>query len=221
MPVTGERKVRDGVLGEFDGTTWRVVAEPGTRKTKGNVTAEWDGTTWRQITDAGESGPAQTSKPQTTLSGPAVDVAGGALTTGMAAAPAGLRLANAGARAVMGPYGPAIAGAIAASGKVRRGDYFGAAQDAVVTAAGAQAAKPVASAIAKQVALRTGPIGAGSMIARLLSQLAPVVGVVTAAEGARRDLVDYAAEADDTNLTPTERAAREAIAAAIRGGGVM
>jgi hypothetical protein len=59
MPVPGERKVRDGVLGEFDGQTWRMVAEPGTRKTKSGVTAEWDGSTWREIgPDEASSGSA-------------------------------------------------------------------------------------------------------------------------------------------------------------------
>src|SRR5689334_22568219 len=50
MPTPGERKIKDGVLGEFDGTTWRMIAEPGTRKTKNGITAEWDGNTWREVT---------------------------------------------------------------------------------------------------------------------------------------------------------------------------
>jgi hypothetical protein len=58
MPQRGERKTKDGVTGEWDGTTWRVVdaapaASPtptvGTRKTKDGITGEWDGQTWRVI----------------------------------------------------------------------------------------------------------------------------------------------------------------------------
>jgi len=49
MPAVGERKVKDGVLGEWDGQTWRLIARPGDRKTRDGVTGEWDGLTWRQV----------------------------------------------------------------------------------------------------------------------------------------------------------------------------
>jgi hypothetical protein len=72
MPQIGERKTKNGVTGEWDGTTWRQVetvsmaaAGPkvGDRKTKNGITGEWDGTTWRQL----EVAPQAPQKQRTTL----------------------------------------------------------------------------------------------------------------------------------------------------------
>ena len=62
MPEIGERKTKNGITGEWDGTTWRQVdtaasegPKLGDRKTKNGVTGEWDGTTWRQVSEASAS----------------------------------------------------------------------------------------------------------------------------------------------------------------------
>lgn len=75
MTAIGERKTKNGITGEWDGTTWRRVEaaapagpEVGTRKTKGGITGEWDGTTWRQLADA----------PDNTMAGVAAGAAGAA-----------------------------------------------------------------------------------------------------------------------------------------------
>jgi hypothetical protein len=79
MPAIGDRKIKDGVLGEFDGSTWRQIAAPGDRKTRDGVTGEWDGSTWKAVVED-ESEPAPTSKAHTApaagpLSVTAADVA--------------------------------------------------------------------------------------------------------------------------------------------------
>ena len=81
MPQIGERKTKNGITGEWDGTTWREVsAAPavqasapqsipvGTRKTKNGVTGEWDGTTWRQVEGAApQPQAAKSSEPPISL----------------------------------------------------------------------------------------------------------------------------------------------------------
>jgi hypothetical protein len=65
-----------------------------------------------------------------------------------------------------------------------------------------------------------GPVSGASAAAKAIGRVAAPVAAASLVNDVRRDLVDYASD-DDPNLTPTERAAREAIAAAIRGGGVL
>lgn len=86
MPQVGDRKTKNGITGEWDGTTWRQVdaAPPerraeapaiGTRKTKNGITGEWDGTTWRQVNGEDASNP---------MAGVAAGLGGAAATTAVA-----------------------------------------------------------------------------------------------------------------------------------------
>lgn len=89
MPAVGERKVKNGVTGEWDGTTWRRVdaaasdapAGPkvGERKTKDGVTGEWDGTTWRRVAAPGADPTSDTQDaPANWMGGVSALAAGGA-----------------------------------------------------------------------------------------------------------------------------------------------
>lgn len=59
MPQIGEHKTKDGVTGEWTGTTWRRVdvsapstasdRRVGERKTRDGIVGEWDGQTWRRV----------------------------------------------------------------------------------------------------------------------------------------------------------------------------
>jgi hypothetical protein len=94
MPEPGERKTKGGVTGEWDGTTWRRVAEApsagpevGARKVKDGITGEWDGTTWRRV--AAPEADAEPEKPTNWMGGVSALAA-----TGAAALPAAKRIAE-------------------------------------------------------------------------------------------------------------------------------
>lgn len=107
--------------------------------------------------------------------------------------------------------------AIEAGRQAARGNYGQAVQTGI-NGAVASSMLPKLIRAAQQF---LGPVSGVSAAAKAVGRVAAPVAVGSLANDVRKDLVDYAAGADDPTLTPTERAAREAIAAAIRGGGVL
>lgn len=171
MPAVGERKIKDGVLGEWDGATWRQIAQPGTRKTQGGVTGEWNGSTWRQV--SGGEMPSDATRgmrgQSTALPGERAPNAERALLPGIVAAagkaaPGAVSMMNRAAKIApamvgRGPVGKYGAAGVPIAGALAAGDLIeGRPKEAAAKVVGATA---VASAptIAKAIERATAPAG--------------------------------------------------------------